>query len=96
MCAPDDKAFSARAMPGRLLRLWGYRQLHASTAARFAGGGLQFGIGLILFLLARQAATDGERRKYYRWAAWFLVLAAMNFTGGVLDVTAARGAARVP
>jgi low temperature requirement protein LtrA len=59
-------------------------------AARFAGGGFQLGVGLVLLSLGRQAGTDAERRKCYRWAAWFLVPAALNFTGGLLDLTAAR------
>ena len=93
MRGPDDKTSSSRSMPRRLIRPWEYRHLHAATAARFAGGGLQLGIGLILFSFGRQAGTDAERRKCYRWAAWFLVPAALNFTGGLLDLTTARGAA---
>lgn len=43
---------------GRLIQLWEYRDLQAGTTARFACGGLQLGIGLILFSLGRQAATN--------------------------------------
>jgi hypothetical protein len=96
MHAPDDKASSSRSVPRRLIRPWEYGDLDAAVAARFAGGGFQLGIGLILFSLGRQAGTGAERRKCYRWAAWFLVPAALNFTGGLQDLAATRGAAWVP
>ena len=40
--------------------------------------------------LGRKAGTDQERRKCYRWSAWFLVSAAASFLGGYLDTIAAR------
>ena len=76
----------------RLITPWEYRHLHASMAARFAGGGFQLGIGLVLLSLGKKAETDAERRKCYRLAAWFLVPAAGNFLGGLLDLTVARTA----
>jgi hypothetical protein len=92
MHAPDDKTSPSpsRSVLRRLIGPWEYRHLHAVMAARFAGGGFQLGVGLVLLSLGRQAGTDAERRKCYRWAAWFLVPAALNFTGGLLDLTAAR------
>jgi hypothetical protein len=88
MRAPDDKAPPARSGLGRLIRPREYRHPHAAMAARFAGGGFQLGVGLVLLSLGRQAGTDAERRKCYRWAAWFLTSAALNLTGGLLDLNA--------
>jgi low temperature requirement protein LtrA len=90
MHAPDDKTPPSRSVLRRLIRPREYRHLHAAMAARFAGGGFQLGVGLVLLSLGRQAGTDAERRKCYRWAAWFLVPAALNLTGGLLDLAAAR------
>jgi hypothetical protein len=90
---------AARATPppsrsglARLMTPWEYRHPHASMAARFAGGGFQLGIGLVLISLGRKAESDAERRKCYRLAAWFLVPAAGNFLGGLLDMSVARAA----
>ena len=90
MHAPDENTPPSRSMMRRLIRPWEYRHLHAVMAARFAGGGFQLGIGLVLLSLGRQAETAAERRKCYRLAAWFLVPAALNFTGGLLNLAAAR------
>jgi hypothetical protein len=90
MHAPEDKAPPSRSMLRRLIRARDYRHPQAAMAARFAGGGFQLGIGLVLLSLGRQAGTDAERRKCYRWATWFLVPAALNLTGGILDLTADR------
>jgi low temperature requirement protein LtrA len=76
----------------RLISPWEYRHVHASMAVRFAGGGFQLGIGLVLISLGRKAETDAERRKCYRLAAWFLVPAVGNFLGGLLDLSVARTA----
>jgi low temperature requirement protein LtrA len=92
MQAPDGKAPPPRSGLRRLIRPWEYRHLHAVMAAHFAGGGFQLGIGLVLVSLGRQAGTTAERRKCYRLAAWFLVPAALNFAGGLLDLAAARTA----
>ncbi len=92
MRAPDDNTVPSRSVLRRLIRPWEYRHLQAAMAARFAGGGFQLGVGLVLLSLGRQAETDAERRKCYRWAAWFLASAALNLTGGLLDLTAARTA----
>ncbi len=92
MHAPDDNTPPSRSGLKRLITPWEYRHLHASMAARFAGGGFQLGVGLVLLSLGRKAATDAERRKCYWWAAWFLMFAAGNFLGGLLDLTVARTA----
>lgn len=76
----------------RLIRPWEYRHLHTVMAVRFASGGFQLGIGLVLVSIASKAETDAERRKFYRLAAWFLLPAAANFLGGLLDLTVARTA----
>ena len=92
MHAPDDKTSPSRSVLRRLIGPWEYRHLHAVMAARFAGGGFQLGVGLVLLSLGRQAGTDAERRKCYRWAAFFLVMAALQFSGGCLDMAVARSA----
>ena len=92
MRTPDDSAATSHPVLRRLISPWEYRHLHAFMAMRFAGGGFQLGIGLVLVSIARKAGTDAERRKFYRLAAWFLLPAAANFLGGLLDLTAARTA----
>ena len=92
MYSAGDSTPRSRSGLKRLIAPWEYRHLHASMAARFAGGGFQLGIGLVLLSLGRKAETDAERRKCYRLAAWFLVPAALNFSGGLLDLTVARTA----
>jgi low temperature requirement protein LtrA len=76
----------------RLVSPWEYRHLHAVANVRFAAGGFTLCLGLVLVSLGRRAETDRERRKCYGLAAWFLVQAALSFTGGLLDVTLARSA----
>jgi hypothetical protein len=76
----------------RLITPWEYRHLHAVAGARFAAGGFHLGIGVVLLSLGRRAGTDRERRKCYGWAAWFLVFTALQFSGGLLDMTVARSA----
>jgi hypothetical protein len=94
MHAPGDNTLPSRSGLKRLMSPWEYRHPHASMAARFASGGFQLGVGLVLVSLGRKAETDAERRKCYRLAAWFLVPAAGNFLGGLLDLTVARTALR--
>jgi hypothetical protein len=76
----------------RLITPWEYRHLEAVANVRFAAGGFQLAIGLVLVSLGRKADTDQEQRKMYRLSAWFLVPAALNFLGGYLDTVAARTA----
>jgi hypothetical protein len=92
MHAPDNDSTPSRSGLTRLMAPWEYRHPHASMAARFAGGGFQLGVGLVLISLGRKAETDAERRKCYKFAAWFLLPAVGNFVGGFLDMTVARTA----
>ena len=90
MQGSDASTSTSRTGFRRLIRPWEYRHAEAMANVRFATGGLQLGIGLVLLSLGRQAGTDQERRKCYRWAAWFLGMSALQLTGGVLDAAAAR------
>lgn len=92
MHAPTENTTPSRSVMRRLITPWEYRHLHAVANVRFAAGGFHLGIGLVLLSLGRRAGTAPERRKCYGWAAWFLVFAALQFSGGFLDVTAARSA----
>ncbi len=94
MHAPDDSPTPSRSVTvmRRLITPWEYRHLHAVAGGRFAAGGFTLGIGAALLSLGHNAGTDQERRKCYRWAAFFLVNAALQFSGGYLDTTVARSA----
>jgi hypothetical protein len=90
--ASDDNTTPSRSVTvmGRLISPWEYRHRRAMAGVRFAAGGFNLGIGLVLVSLARSAGTDRERRKYYGLAAWFLVSAPLQFLGGYLDMTVDR------
>jgi hypothetical protein len=92
MHAPDDNATPPRSLTGmrRLIRPWEYRHRRAMAGVRFAAGGFNLGIGLVLVSIARSTENDRERRKYYGLAAWFLVSVPLQFLGGYLDMTADR------
>jgi hypothetical protein len=92
MHAPDDDITASHSVMRRLIRPWEYRHLRAVAAVRFSAGGFQLGVGLVLLSLGRRAGTEPERRKCFRWAAWFLVMAALQFLGGFLDMAADRSA----
>lgn len=92
MNAPDDNATPSRSVMTRLITPWEYRHLRAVAGVRFAAGGFTLGIGTVLISLGRSAVTGRERRKCYGWAAFFLVLSALQFFGGYLDTTVARSA----
>jgi len=92
MHAPDDNTASSRPVLRRLISPWEYRHLRFAAGARFAGGGFNLGVGLVLVSLGRKAGTDRERRKCYGWATWFLVHATLLFVGGYLDSIADRSA----
>ncbi len=79
-----------------LIRPFEYRHLHAVGGMRFAAGGFQLGVGLVLVSLGRQARSDRERRKCYGWAAWFLGMAALQLLGGYMDMTVASSERRPP
>jgi len=65
-----------------MINPWEYRHLRFSGAARLAGGAVAAGAGLIC--LAYGA---------YPWAAFFLVLAALNLAGGFWYLAIARSPA---
>jgi hypothetical protein len=90
MHAPDDNTASSRSGMRRLISPWEYRHLRAAASVRFAAGGFQLGIGVVLLGLGHRAGTGQDRRKCYRWAAWFLVNAALQFLGGSIDMAADR------
>ncbi len=92
MQAPDENTAPSRSVLRRLISPWEYRHAQAVAAVRFSSGGFQLGVGLVLLSLGRKAGTDQERRKCYRWSAFFLVMAALQFTGGLLDMAATRSA----
>jgi len=96
MHTPDDSTTRSHYMLRRLITPWEYRHLHAAANIRFAAGGFQLGVGLVLLSLGRKSGTDQERRKCYRWSAWFLAMAGLQLTGGLMDVAAARSAPRRP
>ncbi len=94
MHAPDESTTPSRsvAVMRRLIRPWESRHLRTVASVRFAGGGFNLGIGLVLLSIGRSAGTDRERRKCYGWAAWFLVSAGLQFLGGYMDMTVDRSA----
>ncbi len=94
MHAPDDDTTASRsvAVMRRLIRPWEKRHLHAVASVRFTAGGFNLAIGLVLLSLGRKAGTDRDRRKCYRWAAWFLVSAVLQLLGGFMDMAVARSA----
>jgi hypothetical protein len=92
MHTQDGNTAASRSGLKRLITPWEYRHLNAAMAARFAGGGFQLGVGLVLLSLGNKAETPAERRKCYKFAAWFLAPAAANLLGGLLDLTVARTA----
>ena len=92
MRAPDDDTGSSHPVLRRLISPWEYRHLRFAAGLRFAGGGFNLGVGLVLLSLGRKAGTDRERRKCYGWATWFLAHAALLLVGGYLDSIAQRSA----
>jgi len=92
MQAPADDITPSRSGLSRLVSPWEYRHLRAVAAVRFAGGGFNLGIGVVLLSLGHRAGPGRERRKFYKWAAWFLVGTALQFSGGYLDMVLARSA----
>jgi len=96
MHAPDDSTTPSRSVVGRLITPWGYRHRRAVASVRFAVGGFNLGIGVVLQSLGHSAGTERERRKGYGWAAWFLASAALQFSLGYHDMIAARSAPPEP
>ena len=92
MHAADDNTTTALSAIRRLIRPFEYRHLYAVAGVRLAGGGFQLGVGAVLLSLGRQAGTEQERRKCFRWAAWFLGMGTLQVVGGCLDLVVARSA----
>jgi hypothetical protein len=92
MHAPDDSTTPLQSFMRRTMVPWEYRHLRAVASVRFAAGGFTLALGLVLLSLGRQAETGQDRRKCYGLAAWFLVLAALQFFGGYMDMKMARSA----
>lgn len=65
----------------RLINPWEYRHLHALGVTRIAAGFVAAGIGA--FILSYAA---------YGWAAFFLVVGALNLAGGYWYIAIARSA----
>ncbi len=92
MRAPDDGTTGLQSLMRRTMSPWEYRHLRAVASARFAAGGFTLALGLVLLSLGRQAETSHDRRKCYGFAAWFLVVAPLQFLGGYLEMKMARSA----
>jgi hypothetical protein len=94
MHAPDEAITPSRsaAIARRLIRGWEYRHAGAVAGIRFTAAGFDLGIGVVLLAYGRRAGTDQDRRKCYGWAAFFLGMSALQFTGGCLDMIAVRSA----
>jgi low temperature requirement protein LtrA len=93
MHASENNAPS-RSGISRLISPFEFRHRRVVANVRFTAGGFQLGVGLVLLSLGRKAETAAERSKCYRWAAWFLTMAALQLTGGILDATADRSSSR--
>lgn len=66
----------------RLIHPWEYRHLRFYGVVRIAGAGVAAVAGFICLSYA-----------VYGWAAFFLVIAALNIAGGCWDLSIARSAA---
>ena len=81
MHVPTENAAPPRSVLNRLvLRSWGYRYPRGWAGARFA-------VGICLVFLGGLLLADG-----YLWATLLLLVAAVLFWVGYLDMTAARSA----
>jgi hypothetical protein len=65
----------------RLIIPWEYRHLRAYGVTRIAGGSVAAAAGVVCLSYG-----------VYGWAAFFLVLAALNLAGGYWYITIARSA----
>jgi hypothetical protein len=92
MHAPDDSTTGLLSLMKRTMLPWESRHLRAVASLRFAAGGFTLALGLVLLSLGRQAKTRQDKRKCYGFAAWFLVVAPLQFLGGYLDMKLARSA----
>lgn len=90
MHAPNNSTTPSRSGIRRLITPWEYRHIHTAASLRLAGGGFNLALGLVLISLGRKAGTDGERRKCFGFAAWFLTHAVLLLFGGFLDMNVIR------
>ncbi len=81
MNAQNDNTTPPRTGMRRLLRPVQYRHLRGFGLAHIAGGSVQAAAGLACLSYS-----------VYGWAAFFLVLAALNLAGGSWYLTIARSA----
>jgi hypothetical protein len=86
MHTPDDYSTPLQSFMRRTMLSWEYRHLRAVASVRFAAGGFTLALGLVLLSLGRQAETVQDRRKCYRLATLFLVLAPLQFFGGYMEM----------
>jgi hypothetical protein len=86
MHAPNDSTTPLQSLMRRTMTPWEARHLRAVGSVRFAAGGFTLALGLVLVSLGRQAKTTEDRRKCYRYAAWFLSSAPLQFLGGYMDM----------
>jgi len=96
MDASGDNAVLARSGWRRLIRPWESRHLRLVGSTRFAAGGFQLGIGVVLLGLGQRADNDQDRRKCYGWGLGFLGMAALQFLGGWMDMAADRSGSPRP
>ena len=91
MSAPSDStapkglrgwwAYPPRSGMRRTIVPWEYRHLRAFGVTRIAGGGVAAAAGVVCLSYG-----------VYGWAAFFLVLGALNLAGGCWYLTIARSA----
>ncbi len=82
MNAQNDKATPPRTGMRRLIVPWEYRHLRASGVTRIAGGSVAAAAGIVCLSYGAD-----------EWAAFFLVLGALNLGGGYWYIAVARSAA---
>ena len=81
MNAQNDNITPPRTGMRRIIPRFEYRHLRGFGVARIAGGSVQVAAGLICLAYG-----------VYGWAAFFLILAALNLAGGSWYLTVARSA----
>ncbi len=81
MIAQNDNTTPPRTGMRRLIVPWEYRHLRASGVTRIAGGSVAAAAGVVCLSYGA-----------YEWAAFFLVLGALNLGGGYWYITVARSA----
>ncbi len=81
MNAQNDNTTPPRTGMRRIIPRFEYRHLRGFGVTRIAGGSVQIAAGLICFAYG-----------VYGWAAFFLILAALNLAGGSWYLTVARSA----